>query len=227
MPLSTNCKTVRVGGRSSPLSQVQIEEVYQELSRFYPQIRFEITLFTTYGDQDRTTSLRGLEKTDFFTKELDEALLAGNIDAAIHSAKDLPEPLPEGLTIAAITEGLDPADSLILKEGWSIDSLPPGALIATSSIRREEAVRQLRSDVRFLDLRGTIHERLEQLKRPEIYGVVIAEAALIRLGLISLNRIALPGDAAPLQGKLAVICREKDAEIHRLFSCLHDKGNAF
>ncbi len=184
---------MKVGARSSPLSRAQVEEVRLEFS-----FDFEVIWTTTIGDRDQTTSLRGLGKTDFFTRELDEMLLNGEIDAAIHSAKDLPDPIPKGLKIAWISKGLDPRDSLVFKE--------PVRVVATSSVRREDAVRILYPDCRFVDLRGTIHERLAKLNT-EVDGVVVAEAALIRLKLTHLHRVFLPGKPLALQGKLAIVCR--------------------
>lgn len=131
-------------------------------------------------------------------------LLAGHIDAAVHSAKDLPDPLPKGLKLAALSIGVDPRDSLVIKR-------EPVRLAATSSKRREEAVRQLFPHCTFIDVRGTIQERLQK----DVDGVVIAEAALIRLQLTHLRRIFLPGPSAPLQGKLAIICRENENIIPR------------
>lgn len=148
-------------------------------------------------DLDKTTSLRGLEKSDFFTRELDQMLLNGQIDAAIHSAKDLPDPLPRGLRIAYLSKGLDPRDSLVIKN-------QPVKVVATSSVRREEAVKKLFPECKVVDIRGTIEERLAK----DVDGVVIAEAALIRLQLTHLPRIYLPGETAHLQGKIAVVCRE-------------------
>jgi hydroxymethylbilane synthase len=141
--------------------------------------------------------LRDIGKTDFFTRELDQMLLRGEIDAAIHSAKDLPEPLPKGLVVALITKGVDPRDCLVIKR-------EPVRLVAASSLRREEAVRAIFPDCQCVDVRGTIHERLEK----EVDGVVVAEAALIRLKITDLNRLFLPGPTAPMQGRLAIVCRE-------------------
>ncbi|MBU6383978.1 MAG: hydroxymethylbilane synthase [Verrucomicrobia bacterium] len=181
-----------IGARASPLSRAQVEEIRSEFG-----LNCEVVWVTTTGDLDQTTSLRNLGKTDFFTRELDEMLLQGRIDAAVHSAKDLPDPLPQGLKIAALSKGLDPRDSLVIKK-------EPIELVATSSVRREEAVRQLFPHCQFVDLRGPIHERLAQ----NVDGVVVAEAALIRLGLGHLLRIFLPGETAPLQGKLAIVVRQ-------------------
>ncbi len=213
-------RCISVAARESPLSYIQAQEVLSELQKFHPDIQFNLALIKTMGDKDLSTSLRVMDKTDFFTRELDNMLLQGKCRAAIHSAKDLPAPLPEGLTLAALTQGVDPSDSLVLQQGETPDSLPPGAIIATSSIRREEAARRLRQDFTFVDIRGTVEERLKKIDDGAVHGVVIAEAAIIRLGLTRLTRFKLPGEIAPLQGKLAVLVREDDIEIKELFSCL-------
>lgn len=212
--------TLTVGARDSPLSQAQVKEVLEEIRKHHPHITFQPLLVKTTGDHDRKTSLRTLDKTDFFTKDIDALLLNGKCRIAVHSAKDLPAPLPKGLRIAAVTQGVDCGDSLVLRSGETLESLPSGATIATSSARREDAVRSLRQDVRFIDLRGTIGERLAVLDAGVADCVVLAEAALIRLGLTHLNRIRLPGSTATGQGQLAVLVREGDAEMLVLFSCL-------
>jgi len=212
------------GARSSPLSRAQADEILEEIRAFHPEVQFEMNWVLTRGDKDKTVSLKGLGKDDFFTRELDEMLLKGEIRIAIHSAKDLPEPLPKGLALAALTRGLDPRDSLVLRDGMTLEMLPPNSVIATSSIRREEIVCSLRPDFRFEDLRGTVGERLEKLKSGEVDGIVVAEAALIRLKWTHLNRIFLPGGTAPLQGKLAVLSREDDLEMQTLFSLIHENA---
>ncbi len=213
---------LKIGARSSPLSRAQAEEILLEMRPFAPDLSFEMVWTLTAGDKDKTTSLRSLGKSDFFTRELDEMLLEGGIDAAIHSAKDLPEPLPPGLQIAALTRGVDPRDALVLRAGESLESLPNSAVIATSSERREEAVSALRQGLRFSDLRGTIAERLAKLEKGEADGVVVAEAALIRLKLTHLNRIYLPGPTVSLQGKLAIVIRSGDARLAELFRPIDD-----
>jgi hydroxymethylbilane synthase len=214
----TFCHKIRVGARSSSLSKKQVEEVYQQLKAIHPHVVFEPLYVETKGDKDQTTSLRFLEKTDFFTLEIDEMVLKGDCRVGIHSAKDLPDPLPPGLAVAAITEGVDPADVLVVREGAQF---PFDGVVATSSIRREVSVKQLYPFATFQDIRGNIEERLAKLFRGEIDGVVIAEAAIIRLGLTQLKRIRLPGSVAPLQGRLAVTIREDDQEMKDLFLPLH------
>jgi len=216
-----------IGARASPLSLVQVDEVLNELRRHALDVSFDVKTVETTGDKQKNVSLRGLEKTNFFTAELDEMLLSGACRLAIHSAKDLPDPIPEGLTIAAITRGVARWDSLVLREGESLSSLPEGAVIATSSERREDAVRKLRPDLTFVDIRGAIHERLDRLNDGSADGVVIAEAALIRLGLAHLNRVRLPDEPAPLQGQLAVLCRIDDRKMIDFLSPIDCRCESF
>lgn len=221
MHSSTSPLTIKVGARSSPLSKKQVVEVLSEIQNHYPHITFDCVFTETLGDKDKKTSLRSLDKTDFFTREVDEFVLSGRCRIGIHSAKDLPDPLRKGLQVIAITKGVDSSDVVVMREGESISSLLPNAIIATSSERREEAVRQLRTDLKFVDVRGTIQERLDKLNNGEADGVVIAEAALIRLGLTHLNRQKLPGDTVPYQGQLAIVGKDDDDEMKRIFSILH------
>ncbi|MBA3957705.1 MAG: hydroxymethylbilane synthase [Parachlamydiaceae bacterium] len=214
---------ISVGARQSPLSKVQVQEVLQEIQQHHPHVIFEPTFVQTYGDLDQKTSLRSLDKTDFFSKEVDELVLNRHCRIGIHSAKDLPDPLPKQLSMVALTKGVDSSDSLVLQPGKSLTNLKPYATIATSSERREQAVKQLRKDLSFVDIRGTIAMRLAKLDRDEIEGVVIAEAALIRLGLTHLNRIRLPGETTPLQGQLAILAHQDDLEMKQLFVCIDSR----
>ncbi|MBS0615686.1 MAG: hydroxymethylbilane synthase [Verrucomicrobia bacterium] len=206
---------ITVGGRGSRLSQAQVWEVQGELSKHH-LVEFEPYWITTTGDKDLTTSLRSLEKTDFFTREIDELQLQGQFRISIHSAKDLPEPLRPGLTIVALTQGVDSSDSLL----FNIDPLPYGAIIGTSSQRREENLRQWRSDLRCVDVRGNIDQRIALVDEGKLDGLVIAEAALIRLGLTHRRRMKIDGAIAQNQGRLAVIAREEDTEMRELFKCI-------
>lgn len=212
--------SIEIGARSSPLSKAQAEEVLQELRAFHPQVVFHPIWVETTGDKDQKTSLRTLEKTDFFTKEIDELQLSGGCRISIHSAKDLPDPLPKGLTMVALTQGVDPSDSLVLRENETIESLPHGAKMGTSSARREKNIRDLRSDFICVDVRGNIQVRLALLDQGSVDGLVMAEAALIRLGLTHRKRVPLPGERAQLQGQLAVLALSDDEEMKRLFSCI-------
>lgn len=214
-----------VGARGSNLSIKQVEEVLGELRAHTPQIVFEPIWTTTKGDRDLTSSLVPMDKTNFFTKEIDEMLLEKKCRIAIHSAKDLPEPLPKGLFLIALTKGQDPSDSLVLREG---ETLKKNGVIGSSSLRRNRILRTLRPDLSCVEVRGPIEKRLEKLASGEIDGLVVAEAALVRLGLTHLNRIPLPGETAVNQGKLAIIAREGDREMEELFAPLdrRTKGKA-
>lgn len=216
---------ITVGARHSPLSQAQLQEVLRELQQFHHKIRFDPLLIPSQGDKDQRTSLRSLGKTDFFTREIDELLLSGKCQIAIHSAKDLPDPLPQGLSLIALTHGMDEADVLVLREGEKLETLPWQASIGTSSEQREAAVCQLRADLQFVDIRGTIGQRLSKLYAGEVHGVVIAEAAMIRLGLTTHNRLRLPGPTTHFQGQLAILAREDDSEMRALFSCLDARNS--
>lgn len=225
---ATPCKqTLVVGARGSPLARVQIEEVLQELLQFHPDIEFQPVCIDTTGDKDRITSLRTLEKTDFFTKEIDALQLSGGCRISIHSAKDLPDPLPKGLILAALTKGLDPSDSIVLRNGETLKSLPVNAKIGTSSERREKNIRDLRNDFVCVDIRGNIQTRLDLLDEGVVDGVVMAEAALIRLKLTHRTRIELPGKRAELQGQLAILALENDEEMLKLFQCIDVRQNLF
>lgn len=194
--------------RDSPLSRAQVEEVYREILCHLP-ITFSTLFIKTQGDREKERSLRGLEKSDFFTRELDELLLEKKADLAVHSAKDLPEPLARGLKIAHLTAGLDPRDALVFRKGEDLSRLPLKARVGTSSNRRDLMLRDLRKDLIPVDIRGTIGERLALMESGEVDALVIAEAALIRLRLTELPRIFLEGESHPLQGKLALVVREE------------------
>ncbi len=213
---SANCFEITVGARGSQLSQAQVWEVEKELLQHHPHIKFKPSWITTTGDKDKQTSLRDLDKTDFFTREVDQLQLEGQFRISIHSAKDLPDPLASGLKIIAITKGVDPADVLVYNQ-----ELPANAIIATSSHRREQNLREWKEGFRFADIRGTIPERLAILDSGKVDGVVIAEAALIRLGLMHRRRMSIPGETAPMQGRLAVIALDTDHEMEELFRCIH------
>lgn len=211
--------SIKVGARDSPLSKAQVKEVLDEIRKKYPTLDFEAIYVKSTGDLNKTVSLRQLDKTDFFTKEIDDMVLQNICRIGIHSAKDLPEPLPKGLKLVYLTQGLNPSDALVMPAGKTLASLPLNAKIGTSSQRREESVRKLRSDFTFFDIRGTIEERLAKMECGELDALVIAEAALIRLKLTHLNRILLTDATVPGQGKLAVLARENDSEIATFFTC--------
>ena len=210
-------KKIQVGARDSLLSKVQVEEVLQAIQEHHPEIEFATSFLQTKGDKDQLTSLLHLGKSDFFTKELDDLLLNKECRITIHSAKDLPEPLPKGLTLIACTKGQDSSDVLVLKKGEK--SLASGSKVGTSSLRRIENVKKSYKSAICVDIRGTIEKRLMLLEEGKVDALVLPTAALLRLKLHA-NTIPLPGESCPLQGRLAILAREGDLEMQELFSLL-------
>ena len=208
---------IKVCSRDSNLAKAQVQEIYELISSHYPEIVYETTYLKSCGDLDLLTSLRDMSKTDFFTKKIDEKVLDGSCDMAVHSAKDLPEKLPPGLTIAYITDGIDPRDALVIKP-QALPKIDP--LVATSSVSRELAVKKLYPQAKFCDLRGTIEQRLAKLNDEKIDAVVVAEAAIIRLKLTSLTRVYLSGATTEGQGKLAVVVKNHHLELLDLFASI-------
>lgn len=222
-------KILRVGTRTSPLALAQVREIAHILKKVAPSVSLRVIKMNTAGDLDKVTPISGLEGTDFFTREIDRALLSGKIDLAIHSAKDLPDVIPEGMIIAATTRSVDPYDVLVSRSGLKLRDLPKGAKVGTSSERRKAQLHAFRPDLKLVDIRGTMGERLEKLELQGLDAIVIAAAGLVRLGLggriterISL-KILRPH---PLQGSLAVAVRKDDEKLQRLFSKIDGKKTA-
>ncbi len=221
MILST--KSIEVGARDSRLSQVQVLEVLLEIQKIYPEVEFVPQFFKTLGDIDQTTSLLTQEGTDFFTQEIDRAVLSGRCRIGIHSSKDLPQELPLGLVVVAYTKGIDPSDVLVFPKGGSLAALSKGSRVGTSSFRRIENLKLFREDLVPVDIRGSIEKRLALLDEGLFDAVVIAKAALIRLG-IERESIELPGKEAFRQGSLAVVARSNDIEMKELFASINNSG---
>lgn len=216
-------RTLRIGTRNSPLALKQVEEALGYLREFYPEIKAEIIGIDTYGDKDKITPISEIGGADFFTREIDEALLKGDIDLAVHSAKDLPSQIPVGLVIAAITESIDPYDALVSKNNLKIGELGVRAKIGASSLRRKTQLKKYRIDFQIVDIRGNVEERLEKLDKDGLDAIIVASCALIRLGLQHRITQKIPFEILkphPLQGSLAIEARENDKEIINLFSKL-------
>lgn len=210
-----------VGTRKSPLALKQVEEVLGYLRKLYPDLTFDIKGIDTYGDRDKITPISDIEGTDFFTREIEEALLNGEIDFAVHSAKDLPDKIPDGLCIAAITKSIDPYDALVSKDNLQISQLRQGAKIGASSQRRKLQLKKYRSDFQVVDIRGTIQERLTKLDSGGLDAVIIAGCALIRLGLEKRIAQRIPFEILrphPLQGSLAVEIRDDNTDLIKILS---------
>jgi hydroxymethylbilane synthase len=216
-------RIIKVGSRKSPLALGQVEEVFDALKRQGIFLPYEIIGMDTPGDLDKQTPISEIEGSDFFTRELDRALFQKEIDCAVHSAKDLPEPLPAGLGVAVMTASIDPSDALVSHGGKKLSELPSGARVGVSSRRRKDQILAARPDLRIVDVRGTIGERLRKFDDGWFEALVIASAALIRLGLEGLISEKLdPGSFAPhpLQGRIAVTVRSDDHKMKELFSKL-------
>ncbi|MEK6727502.1 MAG: hydroxymethylbilane synthase [Candidatus Omnitrophota bacterium] len=211
----------RVGTRSSPLALKQVEEVLGLLREFDADLRLEVVTIDTFGDKDKVTPISDIEGTDFFTREIDDALLRGKIDFAVHSAKDLPDEIREGLIIAAITKPLEPYDCLVSKNNLKLKELPAGARIGASSARRKAQLKNFRPDLKVTDIRGNIQERLKKLKESDFDAIVVAICALMRLGLENMITERIPLEILkphPLQGSLAVVARSSDLQLIKFLS---------
>ncbi len=202
---------LRIGIRPSPLALKQAEEI----RNIFPAAQFEIVLIKTIGDRDKVTALSDVEGSDFFTKEIDNALLAGEIDLAVHSSKDLPDILPQGLKVLFETAPLSLFDALVSRGNLKLIELPKGYRIGSSSLRRKTQIQSIRKDLEIVDIRGTIEERLAFIDSGKIDALIVAHAALIRLGLEKRVVEILPLDifqTHPKQGSLSLVVREDRCE---------------
>lgn len=211
---------IKVAARDSLLSKAQVSEVEKELAAIYKDATFFYIFVKTKGDKDLSVSLLDTEKTNFFTEEVDDLVLSSIADVGIHSAKDLPDPLPEDLEIYALTKGVDPRDSLVLSPNTNLQDLGACPKIGTSSFRRMEMIKRILPNAQIVDIRGTIDRRLSLLEEGVVDALIIAEAALIRLNLTEINRIILDGRPAPMQGRLAVVGKKNDFFLRHIFSSI-------
>lgn len=176
-------KTIKVGSRQSQLAMWQTNYVVESLKAKCPQYNFEIVPIKTKGDKILDVALAKIGDKGLFTKELEVAIFEGKIDFAVHSMKDLPTVIPEGLKIAAMTKRHDPRDILISKDKIKFSQLPLGAKIGTSSLRRKAQLANARPDLNFVDLRGNINTRLAKMEKEQLDGIILAAAGVERLGL--------------------------------------------
>jgi hydroxymethylbilane synthase len=220
-------KVLTVATRPGQLAVAQTRIVISALKRKFPDIQIEIRKVTTRGDRDRRTALWNLKETGFFTSQVEDALLAGEADFAVHSFKDLPTRERDGLSIAAVCDRPFPQDCLIAAVPVnSIDQLASSAKIGTSSLRRAAQLRHLRADLQPTPIRGNVQTRLEKLDKREFDAVILARAGLERLGLG--RRISLIFDPsqfipAPAQGALAVQTRSDDKELRKQLYVIDDE----
>lgn len=220
---------LRIATRKSPLALWQAEFVKQKLKYFYPELDIELLGLTTEGDRHIASTLSKAGGKSLFVKELEQALLDGRADIAVHSMKDVPMDFPQGLILAAICERQDPRDVFVSNSYQSLDLLPHGAVIGTSSLRRQCQLLALRPDLKVLPLRGNVNTRLRKLDDGEFDAIVLAAAGLLRLNIgerissyLALDQ-CLP---AAGQGALGIECREADKDIYQLVSVLNDDASS-
>lgn len=215
-------KTVRIATRKSPLALWQAEYVKAKLLQYHPQLSVELVTFTTQGDKILDTPLAKIGGKGLFVKELEQAMLAGDADIAVHSMKDVPMECPQGLAITTICQREDPTDAFVSNRFSCLEDLPLGAIVGTSSLRRQCQLRALRPDLIINDLRGNVGTRLGRLDNSEYDAIILASAGLKRLGLE--QRIAqsltqlLP---AVGQGAVGIEARSNDVELLALLAPLH------
>ena len=213
---------IKVGTRPSNLALKQVEEIQHLL----PELEFNIIPIRTKGDNDKTTPLSLKENTDFFTYDIESSLSNRDIDVAIHSAKDLEEDPPKDLTIAAITKSISRFDALVTTQNFTLDTLPAGSIVGTSSRNRKINISNSRKDLVTLDIRGNIDERLLQLDKGYFDAIIVAHAALIRLGYTDRIRQIIPLNIIephPLQGRLAVQVQKDRHDLIEIFRRIHEK----
>ena len=223
-------KHVVIGSRGSILALAQANLVKNSLEANYPDLTFEIKEIVTSGDKDLKSNWENSNASlkSFFTKEIEQELLDGQIDIAVHSMKDMPAVSPKGLICGAIPDREDARDVLISKNGFLV-TLPQGAKIGTSSLRRVMNLKAIRPDFDIKHLRGNIHTRLKKLETEDYDAIILAAAGLKRTGMADKITEYLSGEAfppAPAQGVLYIQCRENDEEIKGILKSIHNEDIA-
>jgi len=221
--MSESPRTLRIATRKSPLALWQTEHVAASLREFHPTLIIEFVPLSTRGDEVLDRSLAAVGGKGLFLKELEQAMLRGDADCAVHSLKDVPMELDGPFALPAILKRADPADAFVSNCYDGIDALPQGGRVGTSSLRRQAQLRALRPDLQLADLRGNVNTRLAKLDAGDYDAIVLACAGLQRLGFESRIRARLDTPAwlpAPAQGAIAVECRDDDAATRALFAVL-------
>ncbi|MDP8972961.1 MAG: hydroxymethylbilane synthase [Actinomycetota bacterium] len=204
----TLSEPVILGTRGSKLALVQANACAERLRK--TGLEVEVRTIRTTSEHHPNVPLSVIDQRDVFTRQLDEALLAGEIDLAVHSAKDVPTEVPEGIVLAAITERHDPRDALVSDAGCDVDGLPEGAVVATSSLRRRAQLLHRRPDLRTVEIRGNVDTRVRKMREGQADALVLARAGLDRLGL-DVPHTVIPSETmlpAVGQGALAVATLE-------------------
>ncbi len=232
MSVSAPTRTVRIASRKSQLALVQTYWVQEELQKHFPDITFEVQTMSTQGDKILDVALAKIGDKGLFTKELEVGMLNGDSDIAVHSLKDLPTRLPEGLMLGCVTEREDPADALVVHENHKdkqLETLPAGAIIGTSSLRRLAQLRHHYPHLEFKDIRGNLNTRLQKLDDGEYDAIILAVAGLTRLGMSDRIHQIIPSSIslhAVGQGALGIECREGDEDILEIIKVLEHTPTA-
>ncbi|MEF9933333.1 MAG: hydroxymethylbilane synthase [Cetobacterium sp.] len=216
-----------IGSRGSILALAQSEMIMGRLKGKFPEIEFELKVIVTSGDTDLVSNWNNSDKSlkSFFTKEIEQELLDGTIDLAVHSMKDMPIVSPPGLVCGATPDREDNRDVLVSRSGKTLLELPHGAVVGTSSLRRTMGLRMARPDLEIKQLRGNIHTRLRKLDEGQYDAILLAAAGLIRVGLSDRITEFLDYDLmmpAPAQGALHIQCRENDEFIKNVLLSIHN-----
>tara|TARA_B100000941_G_scaffold259058_1_gene209783 strand:+ start:226 stop:1176 length:951 start_codon:yes stop_codon:yes gene_type:complete len=225
----TNFK-LKIASRRSKLAMVQTLWVKEELEKNVPNLEVSIEAMATQGDKILDVALAKIGDKGLFTKELEAQMLIGHADIAVHSLKDLPTNLPSGLTLGCITKREDPSDALVVNkknECYQLESLPPGSVVGTSSLRRLAQLRYKFPKLNFKDIRGNVITRIEKLDSGDFDCIILAAAGLKRLGFESRIHQIIPNKIslhAVGQGALGIECKSKDHKIIEIISVLEDKA---
>ncbi len=210
-------RKIIVGSRRSKLAMTQTNWVIDQLKKIGAPFTFELKEIVTKGDEILNVTLSKVGGKGLFVKEIEQAMLNKEIDIAVHSMKDMPAVLPDGLVIGTIPEREDPRDVLISKENRSLRNLPAGAIVGTSSLRRKAQILNIRPDLEIKWIRGNIDTRLKKLETEEYDAIILAAAGLSRMGWKAevVSEYLEPSDCIPAvgQGALAIECRKDDEEI--------------
>ncbi|HBD23813.1 MAG TPA: hydroxymethylbilane synthase [Oceanospirillaceae bacterium] len=221
--------TLRIATRESQLALWQAEFIKAELERHHPGLQVELLGMKTKGDIILDVPLAKVGGKGLFVKELEQAMLDNRADIAVHSMKDVPMEFPDGLGLAIICDREDPTDAFVSNQYASLDDLPEGAKVGTSSLRRQLQIKAARPDLTLLDLRGNVNTRLAKLDNGDYDAIILASAGLLRLNFAERIRSRLPIELslpAGGQGAVGVECRTNDARTRALLAPLHHKDTA-
>lgn len=218
-------KLITIATRKSQLALWQAEHVRERLQHFHPDLQVELLTMSTQGDRILDSPLSKIGGKGLFVKELEQSMLRGDADIAVHSMKDVPVELPDGLHISTVLTREDPRDAFVSNDYNSIDELPESARVGTSSLRRRCQLAKLRPDLNILDLRGNVNTRLSKLDAGDYDAIILASAGLIRLKFESRIRNFLEPDVmlpAIGQGAIGIECRNEDQRILEILAPLND-----